>query len=111
MLRQIVPDVAAVVTPTKFMKDAVIASAEAGVKGVTTDKPLAATLADADAMVEACQSKGIVFGGGNLQRAMYEVQEAAQWVREGRYGDLIGACIHRSCPGSHLSWRAPAPTF
>jgi predicted dehydrogenase len=95
MLRQIVPDIAAVVTPTKFMKQAVIACAEAGVKGVTTDKPLAATLADADAMVEVCQSKGIVFGGGNLQRAMYEVQEAALWLREGRYGDLIGACIHR----------------
>lgn len=95
MLREIVPDIAAVVTPTKFMKDAVIACAEAGVKGVTTDKPLAATLADADAMVEACESKGIVFGGGNLQRAMYEVQEAALWLREGRYGDPIGACMHR----------------
>ena len=95
LLSEVVPDVAAVVTPTKFMKDAVIACAEAGVRGVTNDKPTAARLSDADAMVEACESRGIVYGGGNLQRAMYEVQEAAQWIHEGRYGDLTGASIHR----------------
>ena len=39
MLREVVPDIAAVITPTKFMKEAVIACAEAGVKGVSTDKP------------------------------------------------------------------------
>ena len=31
MLREIVPDLAAVITPTKFMKEAVISCAEAGV--------------------------------------------------------------------------------
>ena len=35
MLREQVPDIAAVITPTKFMKEAVIACAEAGVKGVS----------------------------------------------------------------------------
>ena len=34
LLRDIVPDIAAVVTPTKYYKDAVIACAESGVKGV-----------------------------------------------------------------------------
>ena len=40
MLKTIVPDIAAVVTPTKWMKESVIACANAGVKGVSTDKPL-----------------------------------------------------------------------
>ena len=95
MLREVVPDLAAVITPTKFMKDAVIACAEAGVKGVSTDKPIAARLSDADAMVDACKQRNVVFAGGNLQRAMWEVQQAAQRLQSGEYGTLKGAAVHR----------------
>ena len=95
LLRDDVPDLAAIVTPTKFYKDAVIACAEAGVKGVSTDKPIAAVLSDADEMVEACESRGIVYAGGNLQRAMSEVQEAAGMIRRGDLGKVTGAAVHR----------------
>jgi len=94
MLNDIVPDIGVVVTPTKYMKEAVIACAEAGVKGVSTDKPMAATLSDADEMVEACESRGIVFAGGNLMRARHELQEATGRLRAGEYGGLIGAAVH-----------------
>ena len=94
MFRSVTPDLSVVVLPGKFIKDAVIASAEAGVRGVSTDKPIGACLADVDAMVEACEQRGIVFGGGNLQRAMGEVQEAASWLRAGDYGELRGASVH-----------------
>ena len=93
MLKEIVPDIAAVVTPTKWMKESVIACAEAGVKGVSTDKPLAATLSDADEMVEACESRGVIFAGGNLARSHNHVQEAAKWLREGKFGEIKGAVI------------------
>ena len=107
LLREVVPDIAAVVTPSKHYKDAVIACAEAGVKGVSTDKPIAATLSDADAMVEACESRGVVLSGGALVRAKPEVQEMAGWIKEGQFGELIGASIHRwhgeiSGAGCHL---------
>ena len=95
MLRELVPDLVAVVTPTKFMKEAVIACAEAGVKGVSTDKPIAARLSDADAMVEACEKRNIVFAGGNLQRAMWEVQHVARRLRTSEYGALKGVAVHR----------------
>ena len=95
MLRGVVPDLVAVITPTKFMKEAVIACAEAGVKGVSTDKPIAARLSDADAMVEACEQRNVVFAGGNLQRAMWEVQQVADRLRSGVYGPLKGAVVHR----------------
>ena len=72
MYREIVPDIAAVVLPGKYIKDAVIASAEAGVKGVSTDKPIGACLADVDEMVDVCEERGVVFAGGNLQRALSE---------------------------------------
>ena len=94
LLRNTVPDIAVVVTPTKYMKDAVIACAEAGVKGISTEKPIAARLQDADAMVDACAERGVVFAGGNLQRAMNEVQAAASQLHNGEFGDLKGASVH-----------------
>jgi len=94
MLREVVPDLAVIVTPTKFMKDAVIACAKAGVKGVSTDKPMAATLADADAMVDACKKHGTIFSGGNLQRAKWTVQNAAERLQAGEFGKIAGAAVH-----------------
>ncbi len=94
MYREIVPDIAAVVLPGKYIKEAVIASAQAGVKGVSTDKPIEARLADADEMVAECEKRNVVFAGGNLQRALSEVQEAASWLRQGDYGELRGASVH-----------------
>ena len=94
LLRGTVPDIAVVVTPTQYMKDVVIACAEAGVKGISTEKPIAARLQDADAMVDACAERGVVFAGGNLQRAMNEVQEAASRLHNGEFGDIKGASVH-----------------
>lgn len=39
--------------------DMVIACAEAGVKGIFCEKPFAATLAEADAMLKACERQGV----------------------------------------------------
>ena len=94
LLRDVTPDVAAVITPTKFYKHAVIACAQAGVKGVSTDKPIAARLSDADEMIEACESRGIVHAGGNLMKCLDETQETAGRLRDGVYGEIIGGAIH-----------------
>ena len=45
-------------------------------------------------MIEVCETRGVVFAGGNLQRAISEVQEAARWLRNGDYGALNGASVH-----------------
>ena len=94
LFRHMVPDIAAVVLPGKYIKEAVIAAAQAGVKGVSTDKPIEARLSDVDKMIEECTARGVVFAGGNLQRAMGEVQEAAGWLCAGEYGPLRGASVH-----------------
>ena len=94
MLADYVPDIAAVITPTKFMKEAVVKCAEAGVKGVSTDKPIAARLADADAMVDTCKQNNVIFAGGNLQRAKWDVQQAAQMLHSGELGKIQGAAVH-----------------
>ena len=95
MLAEVAPDVVAVVTPTAYCRDAVIACAKAGVRGVSTDKPMAATLAHADEMVDVCEERGVVLAGGNLQRAMDEVQQIARRIADGEFGPLIGASVHQ----------------
>jgi predicted dehydrogenase len=90
-----VPDLAVIVLPGKFIKDAVIAAAQAGVRGISTDKPIGATLSDVDEMIDACEKRNIVFHGGNLQRTRHDVQEAASWIRNGDFGDIKGATVHR----------------
>jgi predicted dehydrogenase len=94
LLRVVVPDVASVVTPVKYTRDAVVACAQAGVKGISAEKPFGGKLLDADEMVDECAARGVVFAGGNLQRAMNEVQEAALRIRKGEFGALKGASIH-----------------
>ena len=89
-----VPDLAVVVLPGKFIKDAVIASAEAGVRGISTDKPIGARLSDVDEMISTCEERGAVFHGGNLQRARADIQEAASWLRSGDYGEVQGATVN-----------------
>ncbi len=87
-------DLAVVVLPGKYIKDAVIASAQSGVRGVSTDKPIGARLADVDEMIDACQQHDVVFHGGNLQRARDDVQEVAGWIRRGDFGRIEGAAVH-----------------
>lgn len=94
LLTEVVPDIAAIITPTKFYHDAVIACAKAGVKGISTDKPIAARLSDADEMVRTCAERGVVYSGGNLQRAIPEVQDAAKRIQSGEFGELRGASVH-----------------
>jgi predicted dehydrogenase len=93
LLREVVPDVVAVVTPSKYMKDAVLACAEAGVKGVSTDKPIAARLSDADEMVETCRQRGVVYAGGNLQVSADELQQVANRLAAGEFGEPIGCLV------------------
>ena len=93
LLKEAVPDIAAVVTPTKYYKQIVLACVEMGVKAVSTDKPIGAVLSDVDEMIETCEARGVLLAGGYLQRAMNEVQETARRIRAGEFGDITGARV------------------
>ena len=80
--------------------DMVIAAAEAGVRGIYCEKPLAATLAEADAMLEACERAGTRLAVAHRRANPYE-QRAKAMVAEGAIGELqslraMGKCDHRS---------------
>ena len=78
----------------------VIACAEAGVKGVFCEKPFARTLAEADAMIDACDRNGVRVAVAHRRANPYE-QHAKKLVDEGAIGELQvlrshGKCDHRS---------------
>ena len=88
-----VPDVVANILPVSAARDAVIACAEAGVKGISCEKPIAARLADADAMVAACADRGAAFACGTAWWEVHNVAKIGAWVRDGAIGRLTGAAI------------------
>jgi UDP-N-acetylglucosamine 3-dehydrogenase len=77
-----------VATPPDFHRPVVEAAARAG-KHVFCEKPLSTNLADADAMIAACDRAGVVFQHGFVLR-FYPVHELARrLVDDGEIGDLV----------------------
>jgi UDP-N-acetyl-2-amino-2-deoxyglucuronate dehydrogenase len=90
MLRDPAVDVVNVLTPNHLHHDAVIACAKAG-KHVITEKPPAMSLAETDAMVEACRKAGVRFGCTVQCRVRKAVQAVKQALAEGRFGRVLHA--------------------
>ena len=88
-----VPDVVANILPVSVAPAAVIACAEAGVKGISCEKPIAARLADADAMVAACAERGAAFACGTAWWEVHNIARIGAWVRDGNIGRLTGAAM------------------
>jgi predicted dehydrogenase len=61
MLARCELDVVGVATPDQYHAGPVVAAVEAGVRGIICEKPLASTLADADRIVDAVESRGVAF--------------------------------------------------
>lgn len=90
-------------------KELAIASLEAG-KAVMCEKPMATTLADAEAMVEAAErTKGFLQVGFEL-RYSHLYTAVRNWIDEGLLGRVLNThCIYCSSAwGRHDVWRAKA---
>lgn len=85
------PDVDAVelCTPHHLHPEAVIAAARAG-KHILCQKPLAKTVADCDAMIEAARDAAVVLYYGETNRTLPSVVAMKRAIEEGRIGRLIG---------------------
>jgi len=106
------PEVDAIVlaTPHSLHREQVIACAQAG-KPVFCEKPLALSLADASAMIEACQSAGIVLGVGHNRRFWPAIRELKRIVDSGQLGELLHIEGHNSNENSNRvldGWRLSA---
>ena len=81
-------DIAAPILPVIANPDAVIACAEAGVKAIFAEKPISASLEDADRMVEACRSRGIPFAAGDAYRSFPQLWKARDMIEAGELGEI-----------------------
>ena len=73
----------------------VIHACEHGARAIYAEKPLAASLEQADAMVAAVERHGVAFNMGTNRRweTPYDTMKAL--IRGGRYGRLLSMTIHQ----------------
>ncbi|MCZ6676742.1 MAG: Gfo/Idh/MocA family oxidoreductase, partial [Candidatus Poribacteria bacterium] len=90
--------IVSLILPVGHNPDAVIACAEAGVKVVSCEKPIAVELSQADAMVRICRERGTVFSCGSVYSGVPYLLETIDWIRAGNIGRLTGAAIPGGLP-------------
>jgi predicted dehydrogenase len=88
MLRQERPDIVSVCTWPALHAEMVIACAEAGVKAVHCEKPMATTWGEARKMVEACEQSGTQLTFNHQRRFLAPFRTARELLREGVVGEL-----------------------
>ena len=89
-------DIAAPILPVKPNPEVVIGCAEAGVKAIYCEKPIASTLAEADAMVEACRSRNIPFAAGDAYRNMGEHWKVLDLIKSGELGEVASINLYQA---------------
>lgn len=82
------PDLLVVTTQAPQHAEIVIDAARAGVRGIICEKPIALTLAEADAMVAACDAAGARLAIGHQTRMIPTTFTAEHLVRDGVIGEL-----------------------
>ena len=98
LLAREVPDIVSAILPTSHNPYTVIACAEAGVKVVSCEKPIAVELSQADAMVRVCRERGTVFSCGSVYSGVPHLLETIDWIAAGNIGKLTAAAIPSGLP-------------
>lgn len=99
-------DAVFIATPNDQHSAQTIAAARAG-KHVMCDKPMAITVADAIASVDACEQAGVKFGINFHNRHLPWVQDTRAMLSEGRLGDIDVIQVEGGSGLRHYdNWRA-----
>lgn len=88
MLRAEQLDVVSVCTPTLLHEEAVMAAADAGVKAIFCEKPIAATVEAGRRIVERCEKQGIVLAVNHTRRWDRNYRWPLELVKQGFLGKL-----------------------
>jgi predicted dehydrogenase len=95
-------DIISVVTSDNRHADIVVDAANAGVKGILCEKPLATTLADADRMIEAVEKNGAVMTTEHTRRWYPLYHQVRAMVRGGDIGEVRLIIAHLGGPRAML---------
>ena len=82
-------DISAPILPVKANPDAVVASAQTGVKAVFCEKPLAGSLATADRMVDECRTRGVLLAAGLVVSSHPDYRKAYEMAASGEIGEVL----------------------
>jgi UDP-N-acetylglucosamine 3-dehydrogenase len=100
-------DIVDICVPTMYHCDYVLRAAAAG-KHVLCEKPMAVTLAEADAMIDACRVAGVRLMIAHVLRFWPEYLAVVELVRAGRIGRLRQVACQRLSQGpgwnDNTSW-------
>lgn len=96
-------DVVCVGVPNDAHRDIVVAAAQAG-KQVIIEKPLARTLDDADAMIDACRAAGVHLFYAELICFAPKYVRAKQLIEEGALGRVFQIKHGEQHFGPHSDW-------
>jgi predicted dehydrogenase len=91
-------DIVSVVVPVRAQPQIVIDCAEAGVRAIFGEKPISASLEEADKMVEVCRAKGIPFACGAIWRNHPYLQKAKELLEAGEIGKVISITLFGMYP-------------
>lgn len=96
-------DAVVIVTPDHWHAQMVVDAAKAG-KDIYCEKPMALTVAEGRAMVNATRKYDRVFQTGNMQRSWRDFRHAVELVRNGYIGDIkeINVSIGEPIQQCHL---------
>ncbi len=92
------PDIVSAILPVVYTYDAVMACAEAGVRVVFCEKPIAAQLSRADELVRVCRERGTALGCSAGRWSPPYSAEAIDWIHAGHIGKLTAAAIPGGLP-------------
>jgi UDP-N-acetylglucosamine 3-dehydrogenase len=91
------PDLAIVAVPTAAHAEVALPLIEAGVP-VLVEKPIAGTVEDANAIIDAAERRGVVLGVGHVERYNPAVRALAEKLREGLLGRVFQVHARRLSP-------------
>jgi len=94
-------DIVSICTWPPLHAEMTVNSAESGVKGILCEKPMAVNLAEADAMIEACDKASVKLAVGHMRRFSEAYAEARKVILSGAIGEVY--FIHGVSVGDLLS--------
>ncbi len=101
MLEKERPDIVSVTTTASIRARIVQDVAGSGARGIWAEKPIAISLAEADAMVEACRENGVAFAINTARRWMPSYTEAKHILNSGDLGAVLQVTANFPCGLSH----------
>jgi predicted dehydrogenase len=101
------PDIVGVATYSPSHAELTIGCAEAGVRAVYCEKPIASSLAEADAMIAACEQAGSLLVINHNRRFNPNYRRLRELIAAGELGELTSVSLRWStgrlgCVGTHF---------